>query len=119
MPVVTFTSDFGLQDYYTAIIKGAILCKDKTINIVDITHNIKNYDIVQGAYVLKNAYEHFPKGSIHILSVNNFYKKEPRFLAVRHNGHYFIGPDNGIFSLLFDDQPTDIYKLDYSKNDQL
>ena len=113
MPIVTITSDFGWNDYYVALIKGAMLCEQQDLNIIDITHNINNYDIVQGAFILKNAYESFPKGTIHILSVNNFYDKKRRFLAIRYNEHYFIGPDNGVFSLLFDDPPKDIYQLDF------
>jgi len=114
MPIVTLTSDFGWNDYYVALIKGAMLCEHQDLNIIDITHNINNYDIVQGAFILKNAYESFPKSTIHIISVNNFYDKKRRFLAVRYNEHYFLGPDNGIFSLLFDKMPNDIYKLDFS-----
>ncbi|MEM6967280.1 MAG: SAM-dependent chlorinase/fluorinase [Bacteroidota bacterium] len=113
MPIVTLTSDFGLNDYYVALIKGAMLCENPNLNIIDITHNINNYDIVQGAYILKNAYSSFPKGTIHILSVNNFYDKQRRFLAVRYDGHFFVGPDNGIFSLLFDEIPESIYKLEF------
>jgi len=113
MPIVTFTSDFGWNDYYVAIIKGAILSENQEINFVDISHNINNYDIVQGAFILKNAYKSFPKGTIHLLSVNNFYNKKRRFLAIRHDDQYFIGPDNGIFSLLFEKPPRDIYKLDF------
>ena len=114
MPIVTLTSDFGWNDYYVALIKGAMLCEHQDLNIIDITHNINNYDIVQGAFILKNSYESFPKGTIHILSVNNFYDKKRIFLAIRYNEHYFIGPDNGVFSLLFDQTPEDIYKLDFS-----
>ena len=55
MPIVTFTSDFGLNDYYVALIKGAMLCENPNLNIVDITHNINNYDIVQAAFILKNS----------------------------------------------------------------
>lgn len=113
MPIVTLTSDFGTTDYYAAVIKGAILCENPTLNIVDITHNIKNYDIVHGAFVLKNAYCHFPKGTIHLLSVNNFYSKQNTFLVFRYDDHYFIGPDNGIFSLMFGDISDDIYELEY------
>ena len=113
MPIVTFTSDFGLNDYYVALIKGAMLCENPNLNIVDITHNINNYDIVQAAFILKNSYESFPKGTIHILSVNSFHDRKRKFLAIRHNEHYFVGPDNGIFSLLFDEIPKDIYKLDF------
>jgi S-adenosylmethionine hydrolase len=115
MPIVTLTSDFGLADYYVAVIKGALLCQNQNLNIIDITHNIKTYDIVQGAFVLKNAFSSFPKETIHILSVNNFYSKKNCFLAVRFEGHYFIGPDNGIFSLLFDENPKDIYELEYDE----
>jgi len=114
MPIVTLTSDFGWNDYYVALIKGAMLCEHQDLNIIDITHNVNNYDIVQGAFILKNAYESFPKGTIHIISVNNFYDKKRKFLAIRYNEHYFIGPDNGIFSLLFDEIPKDVYKLDFS-----
>ncbi|MEO1515985.1 MAG: SAM-dependent chlorinase/fluorinase [Bacteroidota bacterium] len=112
MPIVTITSDFGTTDYYLAIIKGTLLQLDATLNIIDISHNIKNYDIVQAAFVLKNAYHHFPKGSIHIISINNFYAAGRCFLAIRHDGHYFIGPDNGIFYLMFGDELKDIYELE-------
>jgi len=113
MPIVTITSDFGLTDYYVAMLKGAILSQNAQVNIVDINHNVKNYDIVQGAFVLKNAYTSFPEGTIHVISVNNFYSKQKSFLAVRHDGHFFIGPDNGIFTLLFEEKPDSIYELDY------
>jgi len=113
MPIVTLTSDFGLTDYYVAMIKGALLSQNQNLNIVDISHNVKTYDIVQGAFVLKNAYSSFPKETVHILSINNYYNKKNCFLAVRYDGHYFIGPDNGIFSLLFDEKPEAIYELEY------
>ena len=113
MPIVTFTSDFGLNDYCVALIKGSMLSENPSLNIIDISHNINNYDIVQAAFILKNAFESFPKGTIHILSVNSFYNKKQKFLAIRYNEHYFIGPDNGVFSLLFDETPKDIYKLNF------
>jgi len=113
MPIVTLTTDFGLDDYYVAVIKGAILSRNTDLKIVDITHNIKNYNIVQAAFIFKNAWTDFPKGSIHILSVNNFYSSQKRFLAIRYRDHFFIGPDNGIFSLLFEESPKSVYKLDY------
>ena len=81
MPIVTFTSDFGLNDYYVALIKGSMLSENPSLNIIDISHNINNYDIVQAAFILKNAFESFPKGTIHILSVNSFYNKKQKFLV--------------------------------------
>ncbi|MEL6864658.1 MAG: SAM-dependent chlorinase/fluorinase [Bacteroidota bacterium] len=113
MPIITLTSDFGLQDYYVAMIKGSLLSCSEQLQIIDITHNIKNYDIVQGAFVLKNAYSSFPKGSIHLISVNNFYRKDAVFLAIRHDDHYFVGPDNGIFSLMFGEDMEAVYEITY------
>ena len=118
MPIVTLTSDFGQTDYYTALIKGALLCQQPGLTLVDITHNVKNYDIVQAAFILKNAYSAFPKGTIHLVSVNTFYRSDFCYLALRYDDHYFIGPDNGVFSLLFGNPSNDIYELEYDIADE-
>ena len=115
MSVVTLTTDFGSTDYYVGVLKGAMLCQNSTINLVDISHNIKNYDIVQASYVIKNTYQSFPKGTIHLVSVNNFYSKNKRFIAIKQDGNYFIGPDNGVFSLIFEEMPKQVYELDYEE----
>jgi len=119
MNVVTLTTDFGWHDYYVGVIKGSILCHGIPVTFADITHEIEKYNIVQASYVLKNSYDSFPNGTIHLISVNNFYKKKPRFLAVKHNGHYFIGPDNGIFSLMFEQEIKKIYELNYEVQDEV
>lgn len=111
MNIVTLTTDFGWRDYYVGVIKGGILSHGIPVVLADITHHVDNYNIVQAAYILKNSYTSFPKGSIHLISVNNFYKKNPRFLAVKHNDHFFIGPDNGFFSLLFPEGLKQVYEL--------
>ena len=116
MSIVTLTTDFGSTDYYVGVIKGAMLCENPQINIVDISHNIKNYDIAQASYVIKNTYQSFPKGTIHVVSVNNFYSKHKKFIAIQKDGDYFIGPDNGVFSLVFKEMPKDVYELDYQEN---
>ena len=112
MPLVTFTSDLGLVDYYVAVVKGTLLSHNPALNIIDISHNVKSFDIVQGAYILKNSYSSFPKGTIHLVSINDHYKKDRCFLAARYDGHYFIGPDNGIFSLIFEEPADVIYELE-------
>ena len=101
MQIVTLTTDFGLSDYYVPALKGAILAQHSALNIVDVSHNIKHHDIVQAAFVLKNAWSAFPEGTIHVVSVNNFGGERARFLAFSHRNHTFIGPDNGIFTLIF------------------
>ncbi len=117
MPIITLTTDFGLKDYYVGLLKGALLSQNPSLPLVDISHNINVYDIVQGAFILKNCFAEFPVGTIHIISISNYRNDPPCFLAVRYAGHYFIGPDNGVFSLLFDNKITrDIYELEYVKN---
>ena len=105
MALVTLTTDLGEQDFYAGALKGAILRQSPLAQLVDITHRIPSHDIVRGAFILKNAFSHFPEGTIHLVNVHNFYDAAPRLLALKHQGHYFLGPDNGIFSLVFEQQP--------------
>lgn len=115
MSIITLSSDFGLQDYHVGVLKGTILSRTPSVSIVDISHNIKTYDIVQAAYVVKQMYSSFPENTIHIISVNNYYGPEHEFIVVREDGHYFIGPDNGVFSLIFEDETlAEAYSLDYN-----
>jgi S-adenosylmethionine hydrolase len=112
MSIITLTTDFGLKDYYVAALKGTILSKNRKAQIVDISHEINSFDIVQAAFVLKNAYDNFPKGSIHILCVNNYHETLSPYLIIEKDGHYFVGPDNGIFTLVFEDLQTPVYKIE-------
>ena len=113
MPIVTLTTDFGLFDNYVALLKGALLRQSPNLQIVDISHNVRPYDIVQGAFVLKNTYPSFPVGTIHIITVNNS-PEGMSLICLQHEGQIFIGPDNGIFSLVFPKMP-DTFRLDYDK----
>ena len=117
MPIITLTTDLGLKDHYVASVKGAILSQIPDINIVDITHNIDAFNISQTAYVIRNCYKNFPAGSIHILGVDAELSIDNSHLAVFAGGHYFIGTDNGAFSLLFDELKADkIVQLNISQN---
>lgn len=111
MHIVTLTTDFGTHDYYVPVLKGAMLTQHQAINFVDVSHNITNHDIVQAAFVLKNAWSSFPDRTIHVVSVNNFGGEQKRFLAILHQNHYFIVPDNGIFSLIFEAPPQYAYPI--------
>ena len=100
MPIVTLMTDFGNKDYAVAAVKGAIISTVDTPHIVDISHEIAPYNPTQAAYVLKNAYKTFPKGSIHIIGVASEKTPENQHLAMLFDGHYFIGSDNGIFAMI-------------------
>jgi len=101
MPVITLTTDYGNKDYFAAALKGNILKQNSEVRIIDVTHQIKPFQIGEAAYILSNAYKHFPKGSIHIVDIDSEKTKEKNHVAIEHNGHYFIGADNGMFSLMF------------------
>ena len=111
MAVITLTSDLGTVDYYVSVVKATILRQLENVNIVDISHNIAPFNIIHAAYVLKNAYLEFPPESIHIIGVNAETNEDNSHLAVYANGHYFIGTDNGIFSLLLDLKPDKIVEI--------
>lgn len=101
MPFVTLTTDFGTRDYYVGALKGALLRRNPTLQLVDISHDITPFDIVQGAFVVAHIWPEFPTGSIHLIGINCVYQPEYRFVVARHEGHFFIAPDNGLLSLMF------------------
>ena len=107
MSIITLTTDMGTRDYYVSSIKGSILSQlGESAVIIDITHQIDSWNTLQAAFVLRNAYVDFPKGSIHIIGVDTEASKTRKHVLVVANGHYFIGCDNGVFSLMFDDIET-------------
>lgn len=111
MAIITLTTDMGLKDHYVAVVKGAILRQHPTAIIVDVSHSIKPFDNAQAAFVLRNTYPEFPRGTIHIIGVNPEADGQTPHLVIKHDGHFFIGADNGIFSLLFDGKPHEAYEL--------
>lgn len=111
MNIVTLTTDFGDKDHYVGMLKGRILSQGIPIIFADICHHIEPYNIMQAAFTLKNVYKSFPEETIHVVTVNNYYAEAYRFLAVKHKGHYFLGPDNGLFSLLFGRDLSHAYQL--------
>lgn len=100
MKIITLTTDFGLHDYSVAAVKGALYSKCPDATIVDISHFISPFNILETFYILQNSYIHFPEGSIHIIGVDTERSVSKKHLLMSLNGHYFIGADNGIFHLL-------------------
>lgn len=112
MGIITLISDWGTKDYYTAAVKGVIYKSLPDAHVVDITHNIEPFDFDEAAYVLRNAYPNFPDGTVHLIAINTEESiNHPHSVALYKN-QYFIGTDNGIFSLIFDAKPEKIVELD-------
>lgn len=111
MAVITLTSDWINSDFYVGAVKGRILsiCPDQII--IDISHSISTFNTAQAAFILRNAFPSFPEGTIHLIFVNSEPSEDKPFLVVKAAGHYFIGTDNGIFSLIISDQLEKITKI--------
>lgn len=100
MRIITLTTDFGTRDFYAGALKGAILRQCPGAQLIDISHRITPYDIVEGALVLKHSWQEFPEGTIHLVAVHCVYDPKYRFVAARKNGHIFLAPDNGLLTLV-------------------
>lgn len=114
--IITLISDMGLNDYYVASVKGSVLKHYSDAKIVDISHNVNPFDISKAAFILKNCYTDFPKGTVHIIGINPELDTDTNHVLVKKNDHYFIAADNGIFSLLFEEIPEDIYELNLEQD---
>ena len=107
MSIITLTTDFGHKDYFVSVTKAALLQETPKSTIVDISHDISPFNHTEAAYILKNAYQNFPKGSIHIVGVDSELSPENNHIVMAYDGHYFIGANNGIFSLLLEENKYD------------
>lgn len=101
MSIITFLSDFGEKDWFVSAVKGEILKINPEANIIDITHNLNPFDIKQSAFVLKMVYKNFPAGTVHLSVVDPGVGSKRKPLVVFSDGYYFVGPDNGIFSYIY------------------
>ena len=115
MSIITFTSDYGLVDHRVPSVKGKILSLNENVKIVDISHEIQAYNLLQTAYIVRNAYSFFPKGTVHIIAVDSFYTKDRKCILYQADGHYFIAADNGVLSLIFYDiKPEAVYEITFN-----
>ena len=104
--IITLTTDFGLVDPFVAIMKGVILGIAPNAQLVDVTHEIGSYDIVEAALLLDSSYRYFPEGTIHVIVVDPGVGSERRPMAAAANGHIFVAPDNGVLSLVLKGNAT-------------
>src|ERR687883_473414 len=100
--VVTLLTDFGTADYFVGAMKGAVLAADPEARVVDITHEVPPFDIEAGAVTLRAAFETFPEGTLHVAVVDPGVGSARRGVAVEGRGHTFVGPDNGVFGLVYE-----------------
>jgi len=116
--VITLTSDWGTKDYNLASVRGKILCQCPNVNVIDLSHDISSFNLSQTVFILENSYRSFPKGTVHIVSVGSEPTLDHPHVLISYDGYYFIGTDNGMFSLLFDKDPELIIEIDIPQDSQ-
>src|SRR5947209_1391500 len=96
---ITLLTDFGSADYYVAAMKGVILGIHPEAQLVDISHEITPFGIPQAAFVLSQAWQHFPKGTVHLIVVDPGVGSERRPILAEAGGQRFVAPDNGVLTM--------------------
>ena len=107
MSIITLLTDFGCRDEYVGLMKGVILSIHPAATIVDITHQIDRQNLMQAAYAIHGSYRYFPEGSVHLVVVDPGVGTDRSMLAMKLQNQYFIAPDNGVLSLLLDEDLVD------------
>ncbi len=118
MGILTLLTDFGEQDGFVGVMKGVILGIAPETQIADITHRIAVQDVHQAAFVIGRAALYFPPGTVHIAVVDPGVGTQRRAIAVRAGGSFFVGPDNGIFTRVFQTVEEQNAKLEVVALDQ-
>jgi S-adenosylmethionine hydrolase len=104
--IITLLTDFGTEDYFVGAMKGVILTRSPKSVLIDIAHGIPPQDVQAAAFTLSAAYSYFPTGSIHLAVVDPGVGSDRRPILVEAGAHLFVGPDNGLFTLLLAQIPT-------------
>jgi S-adenosylmethionine hydrolase len=99
---ITFTTDFGLSDHFVGTMKGVVAGIAPQARVIDITHDIAPYNVSEAAFVIAEAWPYFPKGTIHLVVVDPGVGSSRRPILAEAGGHFFVAPDNGVLSLVFD-----------------
>ncbi|HZE26257.1 MAG TPA: SAM-dependent chlorinase/fluorinase [Terriglobales bacterium] len=100
-PIITLTTDFGLNDHFIGTMKGVILAIEPEAQIVDICHSVQAFDVLDGALTIAQAYSYFPSGTVHMVIVDPGVGTARRPLLVSSDRHHFVAPDNGVLSLIY------------------
>jgi S-adenosylmethionine hydrolase len=99
---ITLTTDFGISDHYVGAIKGVLYNINPAATIVDISNSVQSYDLLDAALTISQAYSYYPKDTIHLVVVDPGVGTNRRPILVTAGTHYFVAPDNGVLSLVYE-----------------
>ncbi len=102
-PLVTLLTDFGSDEHYVGVMKGVILAINPSARIVDVSHTVRPYDVRGASLILGSSAHYFPRGTIHVAVVDPGVGSSRRGVIAATEHYYFVGPDNGLFSAVYDD----------------
>jgi S-adenosylmethionine hydrolase len=105
-PIITLTTDFGTGDHLAGVLKGVILKILPNASIVDISHSVVPMDLLDGALTIGSAYSYFPPRTVHVVVVDPGVGTQRRPILVRTEQHYFVAPDNGVLSVVYEREPS-------------
>jgi S-adenosyl-L-methionine hydrolase (adenosine-forming) len=111
--IITLTTDFGLADPFVGIMKGVMLGIAPNAQLVDISHDIRSYDILEAAFLIQSTYSYFPESTVHVVIVDPGVGSARRPIVGVAQGHFFVAPDNGVLSGVLQNE---VYHI---KNDSL
>jgi hypothetical protein len=100
-PIITLTTDFGLNDHYVGAMKGVILDIVPDAQIVDICHSVQAFDVLDGALTISQAYSYFPNRTVHVVVVDPGVGTARRPIVASCDQYHFVAPDNGVLSLIY------------------
>ena len=98
--VVTFTTDFGLQDAFVGIMHGVVASVAPEARTIDVCHAIPSYDVLEGAWTIAQAYRYFPARTVHVVVVDPGVGSSRRPILAETDEYIFVAPDNGVLSLV-------------------
>jgi S-adenosylmethionine hydrolase len=101
-PIITLTTDFGTNDHFVGVMKGVILDITPNVQFVDINHSVQAFDVLDGALTISQCYSYFPSGTIHMVIVDPGVGTARRPIVLTGDRHFFVAPDNGVLSLVYD-----------------
>lgn len=107
MSTITLLTDFGSEDAYVGVMKGVILSIYSSAKIIDISHAVDPQDLIEAAYLIKSCYKFFPEHTVHIVVVDPGVGSDRAIVALEMMGHVFLGPNNGVLTLLMDEGKID------------
>jgi S-adenosylmethionine hydrolase len=113
MAVITLTTGW-MDDFYVAALKGILVSYAPAVQVIDLSHHTPVFQsgIDRAAYLLRHSYAYYPEGTVHLISVESEFTEHTPFIAARYDNQYFVGTDNGIFSLIFSEPPQEIVRIE-------